>query len=82
MAQLLIRNLPDEVKAALRRRAHDNGRSMEAEARAILVDLVLPRAEDPVLLWLEDADDLRERGLGSDLPEPQRSAPRLAVTFE
>lgn len=36
MAQLLVRNLDDEVKARLRRRAERHGRSMEAEARAIL----------------------------------------------
>jgi hypothetical protein len=42
MAQLLIRQLPDEVKESLRLRARTNGRSMEAEARAILTDFILP----------------------------------------
>lgn len=36
MATLTIRDLDDEVKARLRVRAAHNGRSMEAEARAIL----------------------------------------------
>ena len=36
MAVLTIRNLPDEVRARLRVRASRNGRSMEAEARAII----------------------------------------------
>ena len=36
MAQLLVRNLEDEVKTRLRRRAARHGRSMEEEARAIL----------------------------------------------
>jgi len=81
VAQLLIRNLPDEVKTALRRRAHDNGRSMEAEARTILVDFVLPHAEDPVLIWLSSADEIRARRLATDLPTPARSEPR-AVSFE
>ena len=36
MAQILIRNLDDRVKARLERRAKRNGRSMEAEAREIL----------------------------------------------
>lgn len=36
MAQLLIRNLPDEVKERLKRRAKAHGRSVEAEARGIL----------------------------------------------
>ncbi|MBM3298515.1 MAG: Arc family DNA-binding protein [Deltaproteobacteria bacterium] len=36
MAVLNIRNLPDEVRSRLRIRAAKAGRSMEAEARAIL----------------------------------------------
>jgi plasmid stability protein len=35
MAQLLVRNLDDSVKEALRRRALCHGRSMEEEARLI-----------------------------------------------
>lgn len=38
MAALTIRNLDDSVKAKLRVRAAHNGRSMEAEVRAILSD--------------------------------------------
>ena len=40
MAMLTIRNLPDEVHQALRVKAAINGRSMEAEARAILKNAV------------------------------------------
>ena len=36
MAQLVVRNLDEEVKAKLRRRAAAHGRSMEEEVRAIL----------------------------------------------
>ncbi len=36
MAQLLVRNLDDDVKARLQLRAARRGRSMEEEARAIL----------------------------------------------
>jgi plasmid stability protein len=36
MAQLIVRNLDDEVKERLRARARRNGRSLEAEAREIL----------------------------------------------
>ena len=35
MAQLVIRNLPEQTKARLRRRAARHGHSMEAEARNI-----------------------------------------------
>lgn len=40
MAILNIRNLPDDVHARLRVRAAKAGRSMEAEARAILTAVV------------------------------------------
>ena len=36
MAQILVRNIEEPVKAELQRRAKRNGRSMEAEAREIL----------------------------------------------
>ncbi len=40
MAILNIRNLPDDVHAGLRIRAAKAGRSMEAEARAILTAVI------------------------------------------
>jgi antitoxin FitA len=42
MAQILVRNLDDHVKAGLVRRAARHGRSLEAEARAILAEAVGP----------------------------------------
>ena len=42
MASLTIRKLDDSVKAKLRVRAAENGRSMEEEARAILETAVAP----------------------------------------
>ena len=42
MANLSIRNLPDEVHRALRVRAALKGKSTEAEVRAILEDSVKP----------------------------------------
>lgn len=47
MAQLLVRNLEDDVKAGLKARALRNRRSLEAEAREILRSAVLgaPAAE-------------------------------------
>lgn len=43
MAQILVRNVEDDVKARLQRRAARHGRSMEAEVRDILRAVV---AED------------------------------------
>jgi len=40
MAQLVVRNLDDEVKRRLRTRAVQRGRSMEEEVREILRDAV------------------------------------------
>lgn len=42
MAILTVRNLPDEVRRALRVRAAIHGRSTEAEVRAILEAAVKP----------------------------------------
>jgi antitoxin FitA len=40
MAQIVIRNLDDAVVAALRRRAADDGTSMEEQARRALMNAV------------------------------------------
>ena len=40
MAQFIVRNLEDDVKARLKRWAASHGRSMEAEVRNILRDAV------------------------------------------
>ena len=44
MAQLLVRNLDDDVKARLRVLAAEHGRSMEEEVRVILRQAVEPCA--------------------------------------
>lgn len=38
MAQMIIRNLDDEIKRRLKRRASEHGISMEAEVRQILAN--------------------------------------------
>ncbi|QIM15412.1 Arc family DNA-binding protein [Leucobacter insecticola] len=58
MAQLLIRQLPDEVKEGLRELAREKGRSMEAEARAILVDRI--RAENRVTVEYEGTSSVQK----------------------
>lgn len=65
MEQILIRNLPAGTKAALKARAEQHHRSVEAEAREILAD-VLDR--EPVTLV-----DLLGTDEGADLEfEPER----------
>ena len=43
MAQLIVRNLDDEIVARLRRRAAEHRRSMEAEHRDILREALVTR---------------------------------------
>ena len=43
MAQLIVRNIEDELVEALKRRAAENGRSAEAEHRELLRDSLLKR---------------------------------------
>jgi antitoxin FitA len=47
VAQILVRNLDDPLKARLQRRAKRNGRSMEAEAREILREALRKEAKAP-----------------------------------
>jgi len=66
MAQFLVRDVPENVAAALKKRAKKNGRSTEAELRAILAETVKPKLAD---FWKE-ADrfrkELSDRGLKFD----------------
>jgi len=70
MAQLIVRNLEDEVVQALKERAGRHGTSAEAEHREILRQALLQRlVEDPKAVLLdmpdvgEDADFERLRDL-------------------
>jgi plasmid stability protein len=59
MANLHVRNVDDEIIARLKKRAAENGRSAEAEHRAIL-ESALPGDEDD-LTFDQLAAKLRER---------------------
>ncbi|HEY2070618.1 MAG TPA: Arc family DNA-binding protein [Rhizomicrobium sp.] len=43
MGQLLVRDVPEETIAALKERAKENGRSAEAEHRALLQQALKPQ---------------------------------------
>lgn len=65
MEQILIRNLPEGTKAALRARAEHHQRSLEAEAREILAGAL---EREPVTLV-----DLLTMDEGADIEfEPER----------
>ena len=75
---ITIRKLPDETKQKLRIRAAAHGRSMEAEARAILV-AELDRPAIMELSWIQQLVALGRKAGGVELEiEPRdlaRSAP-------
>jgi plasmid stability protein len=54
MAQILVRDIEDDVKERLRKRAARHGRSMEAEVRDILRDAV-------------KGDEAPKQGLGTEI---------------
>jgi plasmid stability protein len=68
VAQLLVRNLGDDVKDRLRVRAARHGRSMEEEVRIILRDAVSPSSRG---LGTEIAALFKGNGLrdGEEIPE-------------
>lgn len=79
---ITIRKLPDEAKQRLRMRAAANGRSMEAEARSILLDALEATARVD-LSWIEQLIVVGDELGGVDLPvvedEPARAADLGAV---
>lgn len=74
MASITVRELDPEVKERLRRRAAAHGRSMEAEARAILSDAVRPKR-----LLRELYDRTRPYADAEGLPIPERTDEARAV---
>jgi len=79
MAAVSIRNLVDAVRARLRNRAAAQGRSMEAEMRATLLEAIQgPRDDEGILGAL--VERFNELG-GIELDLPSRSAPPRAVDF-
>ena len=83
MAMLTVRNLPDEVRRALRVRAAQHGHSTEAEVRAILEEAVRPQGRMKLGSWLADIG--RQARLTDEevalINERDKSVPRL-VNFE
>ncbi|MGV0742890.1 FitA-like ribbon-helix-helix domain-containing protein [Mycolicibacterium sp. XJ870] len=81
MATLTIRDFDDELKAALRIRAAEHGRSMESEVREILRTALERPVGGPGM-----ATRIRQRFSGSggvELDQPSRTErPRAAVLDE
>ncbi len=69
MAQFVVRNIENEVKARLQRRAKRHGRNMEEEVREILRDAVKEDDSPTGGLGTEIARLFAKVGLEADIPE-------------
>lgn len=69
MATLTIRRLDDEVYDALKARAHDNGRSLEAEVRDILTERTRGKAAFIASLRALHEQVIRKHGVLPDSTE-------------
>ena len=69
MAQFVVRNLADSVKARLQRRARRNGHSLEEEVRDILRVAVNEEDVPAAGLGTEISALFAKAGLDSELPE-------------
>ena len=79
MAQLVVRNIENEVKDRLQNRALRHGRSMEEEVRDILRNAVRDEGRQPAAgLGSEIAALFAGSGLDADIPELRGHAIRPA----
>jgi plasmid stability protein len=69
VAQLVVRNIENGVKARLQRRAKRNGRSMEEEVRDILRNAVFEQDVASGGLGTEISALFADIGIESDIPE-------------
>ena len=69
MAQVVVRNIEDDVKARLKQRATQHGWSMEEEVRQILRRAVAEPAQLPVKLGSQMAARFAGVGLSGELPQ-------------
>ena len=81
MAQLVVRNLDDDVKAKLQKRAQRHGRSTEEEVRDILRSAVREDGAPLAPLGTRLRDRFARIGLDDDIPE-LRGQPATAAEFD
>jgi plasmid stability protein len=79
MAQLVVRQLEDDVKKKLQRRARRHGRSTEEEIREILRNAVRHEDAGREALGSRIAARFSRIGLDRDIPEVRGDASRPAV---
>jgi len=81
MSQLLVRQLDEDVKEKLRRRARRHGHSMEEEVREILRNAVRDEGGEPKALGSRLAARFAGVGLTEEIPE-LRGQPARPADFE
>lgn len=69
MAQMIVRQLDDDTKSKLERRARRHGRSTEEEVREILRTAVRDVDEPPTKLGSRIAARFHDVGLEHEIPE-------------
>lgn len=80
MAQLVVRNLDDDVKAKLQQRARQHDRSTEEEVREILRNAVRDEPQETEPLGKRLRALFADIGLEEDIPE-WRGQPAKPATF-
>ena len=78
MAQFIVRDLEDDVKARLKRRAAKHKRSMEEEIRHILRNAVKDQNQPVSNLGSRIAARFARTGLTTELPELRGQPPKSA----
>lgn len=78
MAQFTVRNLENDVKARLKRRAIRHGTSLEDEVRQILRNVVKDEGRVKTGLGSRIAARFARLGLATELPELRGQRPRPA----
>jgi plasmid stability protein len=78
MAQVVVRQLEEDVKARLKRRAERHGRSMEEEVREILRTAAREEGRPVTRLGSRIAARFRGGGIAAELPELRGQKPRPA----
>ena len=78
MAQLIVRNLEEDVKKGLRRRASQHGRSVEEEVRDILRNAVKVDPKRQAGLGSELKHVFQGIGIKKDIPELKGRTPKTA----
>ena len=75
MASLTIRNIPDDAKRRFRQRAAAHGRSMEEEARQLIIEATSPKVQSARKSIGEMLYEMSRPGI--DLRIPPRTPARI-----